>query len=180
MKKAKLFLISIMCLILPGCNSNNLEHYKNSTPKMNMRTFFDGEVECWGTVFDYQGRMIRTFSAVIIGTWDGDDGSLQEWFKFNDGEKTERVWNIKYQDHHIFIANASDVVGDAKGEESGNAVNIKYILRIPYKDSTIDLNMDDWMYRIEDDVVLNRTAMKKFGLKVGELVLFMKKKIKHD
>ena len=177
MKKVRTFLISIMCLLLPGCNNNNLAYYADTTPKMDMRTFFDGEVECWGTVFDYQGRMTRTFYASIKGSWNGDSGKLEEWFKFNDGEKTERVWNINYKDNQMFIANADDVIGDAKGEESGSAVNIQYTLRIPYKDSTIDLKMDDWMYRIEDGVVLNRTHMKKFGFKVGELVLFMKKKL---
>ena len=31
------------------------------------------------------------------------------------------------------------------------------------------------IYLIEDDLILNRTSMKKFGLKVGEIMLFMKK-----
>jgi hypothetical protein len=31
--------------------------------------------------------------------------------------------------------------------------------------------MDDWLYRIDETTVINRNAMRKFGLKVGELVI---------
>jgi hypothetical protein len=36
--------------------------------------------------------------------------------------------------------------------------------------------MDDWMYLVEENIILNRTSMRKFGFKVGEIVLVMKKK----
>ena len=40
----------------------------------------------------------------------------------------------------------------------------------------MNLNMDDWMYLVDDDTIINRTSMNKFGLEVGEIVLIMKKK----
>ena len=76
----------------------------------------------------------------------------------------------------MFTAKAGDVVGEAQGSQIGNAVNLRYTLNVPYNKSTINLKMDDWMYQINTDTVLNRTAMRKFGLKVGEVVLIMKKK----
>ena len=100
---------------------------------------------------------------------------MQEWFEFDDGEKTERVWDIVFVNNKFFKGKAHDIIGDANGEQNGNAVNINYTLQVPYKDSNINLKMDDWMYLIEDDLILNRTSMKKFGLKVGEIMLFMKK-----
>jgi hypothetical protein len=39
----------------------------------------------------------------------------------------------------------------------------------------ITLTMDDWMYLLEDNVLINRTKMKKYGLNVGELVITFKK-----
>jgi hypothetical protein len=36
--------------------------------------------------------------------------------------------------------------------------------------------MDDWMYRIDDDVVLNRTTMSKFGITLGQVTLFFSRK----
>ena len=81
-----------------------------------------------------------------------------------------------YSNQQMFIGRAKDIIGNAEGVQSGNAVNLHYTLQVPYKDSTIDLAMDDWMYLIEGNIILNRTSMKKFGFKVGEIVLFMKKK----
>jgi len=83
---------------------------------------------------------------------------------------------VVYKDNQIFIADAKDVVGVANGRQSGNAVNMHYTLAVPYNNSVINLSMDDWMYKINNDIVLNKTSMKKFGFKVGEINLFMKKK----
>jgi len=177
MQKFKAFIIGFFCLFIPGCINNNIEDYNNRKTKIDLRNYFKGEVEGWGAVFDYQGKQTRSFSVKLIGTWETPDkGKLEEWFVFDDGEKTERVWDIVYSNQQMFIGRAKDIIGNAEGVQSGNAVNLHYTLQVPYKDSTIDLAMDDWMYLIEGNIILNRTSMKKFGFKVGEIVLFMKKK----
>jgi hypothetical protein len=91
-------------------------------------------------------------------------------------KKSTRKWEVYFSNNHLFKANAHDVVGNANGVQKGSAVNLNYVLEVPYKNSTIKLSMDDWMYKIQDNIVINKTSMKKFGIKVGELVLFMKKK----
>lgn len=174
MKKLKLF--SLLCLLLPGCSSKTIENYADRKDKMDLRQFFDGEIEGWGTLFDVWGIQTRSFYLHVKGSWNGNEGILDEKFDFDDGEKQTRKWNVYFENDNIFKANAGDVIGDAKGIQKGNAVNLKYILEIPYNNSTIKLSMDDWMYKIEGVMVVNKTSMKKFGIKVGELVLFMKKK----
>lgn len=176
MKKIRIFLMSILCFIIPGCSNNQLEYYSNKKNKIDLKLFFSGDIEGWGALFDFNGRQIRSFKVRIKGTWNNNEGQLQEWFEFDDGEKTERVWDIVFVNNKFFKGKAHDIIGDANGEQNGNAVNINYTLQVPYKDSNINLKMDDWMYLIEDDLILNRTSMKKFGLKVGEIMLFMKKK----
>jgi len=54
---------------------------------------------------------------------------------------------------------------------NGDTVMIDYIIRVPYKDSTIDIDVRDWLHLQEDGVILNHSKMKKFGFKVGELVI---------
>ena len=44
-----------------------------------------------------------------------------------------------------------------------------YVLQIPYKGKTIDVTMDDWLYRVNDQVVLNNAVMKKFGIPIGRI-----------
>jgi len=176
MKKIKTFLVILLCFIIPGCSNNNIEYYGNKKHKVDLKSFFSGNIEGWGAIFDYSGRQIRSFKVVIKGSWNNNEGQLKERFEFDDGEKTDRTWEIVFQDNQMFKAKAHDIAGEAKGRQNGSAVNINYTLQVPYKNSTINLRMDDWMYLIENDSILNRTTMKKFGFKVGEIVLFMKKK----
>jgi hypothetical protein len=103
-------------------------------------------------------------------------GTLDEKFVFDDGRTDERIWTITVdEDGHHFTGTAADVIGEAKGKQYGNTLNMKYTLRIPRGDSTIDLAMDDWMYLIEGDKLLNLTTMKKFGLTVGKLTIMFEK-----
>jgi hypothetical protein len=177
MKKIQIFLMSILCLIFPGCQNNSIEYYSQRKSKVDLRSFFSDEIEGWGAIFDYQGRQSRSFHVRIKASWqDQDNGVLDEWFDFDDGEKTERKWSVSFSDNQMFVANARDVIDDAKGRQDGNAINMKYVLEVPYNGSLINLKMDDWMYLVEEDIILNRTSMKKFGFKVGEIILFMKKK----
>jgi hypothetical protein len=176
MKKIQLFIMSIICFLIPGCSNNKIDYYDSKKDKIDIRSFFDGEIEGWGGIFDYQGRQTRSFTVKIKGAWEKDKGILDEWFVFDDGEKTERKWNIEFSNNSIFVAGAQDVIGQAKGIQNGNAVNMNYVLTLPYNGSTINLKMDDWMYLVDKDIILNRTSMNKFGFKVGEVVLFMKKK----
>jgi Protein of unknown function (DUF3833) len=175
LKKLYKLLMAISCFLAPGCSNNSLEYYDNRQQKIDLRSFFAHEVEGWGGIFDYQGRQTRSFHVKIKGTWQQDRGQLAEIFLFDDGEVTERIWEIKYSTTNNFTATAKDVIGDAKGSQQGNAINMSYTLQIPYNNRLLNVGMDDWMYLISNDTILNRTSMKKFGVKVAEVVLVMKK-----
>ena len=58
---------------------------------------------------------------------------------------------------------------------SGNSLFMQYILRIPYEDDTLDLQIDDRMYRVSDRVVINESTMRKWGFEVGKIVLVIEK-----
>jgi hypothetical protein len=63
------------------------------------------------------------------------------------------------------------VVGEAQGEARGNALRWRYVLALPVGDKVYNVDFDDWMYLIDDRVMLNRSAMSKFGLHLGEVTL---------
>lgn len=176
MKKIKIILTSMFCFLISGCGSKSIDYYESRKEKIDMREFFNGEIEGWGALFDIWGNQTRSFYVHINGSWDGNKGVLDEKFDFDDGEKQTRKWDVYFENESVFKAKALDIIGDATGIQKGNAVNLNYILEVPYKNSTINLSMDDWMYKIQDNAVVNKTSMKKFGIKVGELVLIMKKK----
>lgn len=155
---------------------NTHSYKRKNNLKFNMKKFFSGKVEGWGILFDIFGRQKRNFYVSIEGKWSKNQGSLDEKFTFDDGEESTRKWEVEYKDNQAIKASASDVIGIAEGREADNTLNLKYILEIPYKGKKLRLDMDDWMYLTKGDAIINRTSMKKFGIKVGELVLCMRKK----
>ena len=46
-----------------------------------------------------------------------------------------------------------------------------YVIRVPYKDGTIDVSVADWLHLQPDGVMLNHSYMRKFGIRVAELVV---------
>jgi hypothetical protein len=38
-----------------------------------------------------------------------------------------------------------------------------------------DVHMDDWLYLLDEQTMVNRTAMSKFGVELGQVTLFFRK-----
>ena len=63
------------------------------------------------------------------------------------------------------------MVGTAEGQAAGNALRWSYTLRLPVDGREIDVQFDDWMYLMDDRVMLNKAVMSKFGVRLGEVTL---------
>jgi hypothetical protein len=68
------------------------------------------------------------------------------------------------------------VVGVATGVSSGNALNWRYTLALPVDGKVYEVQFDDWMYLVDDKVMLNKATMSKFGIRLGEVTLSFTKK----
>lgn len=165
----KLIFVYLAAFILVGCEVNNIKNYKNNSPPLRMEDYFSGNVKGYGLIQKKSGAVRRRFVVEMKGTWNGNSGTLDENFVFDDGEKQQRQWKLTKIDEHHFTGTAHDVVGVASGEQYGNVIHMTYVLSVPYNGKTIDLDMDDWLYRVNDQVVLNNATMKKFGFSVGKL-----------
>lgn len=129
-----------------------------------------------GIVKDRSGRVIRYFNATIDASWEGGVGTLDEQFVFDDGEEQTRVWTLERTAAGAYIATAGDVIGESQMKVLGNSLFMQYVLRIPYGDGTIDVNVDDRMYLVSDTVLLNESVMSKWGVNVGQITLVIQKK----
>ena len=98
-------------------------------------------------------------------------GTLVEDFVFDDGETQRRIWTLKPDGKGRYTGTAGDVVGVAKLQQSGNSLFLDYVLRLPYKGSELDLWVDDRMYLVSPNILINESDMSKFGWRVGNLVL---------
>lgn len=171
--KPYLILVVTLCT-LTSC-STEIKDYENSQPKLDIKTYFDGKIIAWGMVQDYSQAVTRRFCVDITGTWQGNTGTLDEKFYFQDGEVSSRIWTLNKLDESRYQGQASDVVGIATGQQKGFAFHWQYHLNIEVDGETYEVFLDDWMYQIDKDRVFNRTKMEKWGIEVAQIILFFDK-----
>ena len=138
--------------------------------------YFDGPIQAWGVVQDWRGNVTRKFDIEMVGSWDGDFGTLEEDFVYDDGKTQRRVWTIRKLSDKAYEGTASDIKGKAEGKTNGNAVQWKYQMNLDVGEKTYLVTFDDWMFLMKDNVLINRSYLKKFGITVAELTIVMKKK----
>jgi len=167
--------VFISVVMLSSCGSIDVQTYSDYKPVMMPELFFNGPMTAHGVVKNRAGKVIRYFNADIKGSWNGESITLDEDFIFNDGEKQKRVWTITKQTDGTYIGTAGDVVGEAVGKISGNSMYLKYVLAVAYKGGTINITIDDRMYLVDPNILINESVMTKFGVNVGQIILVIKK-----
>lgn len=160
---------------LAGCASVQVQDYKAEQPRLDLATYFNGTIDGWGMVQERSGKVTRRFHVVIESRWTGNTGVLDESFKWSDGKTEKRIWTIK-KDGDKYTGTAGDVVGTASGEASGNTLRWNYILALPVDGTTYHVDMDDWMYLIDEKTLGNQTKLSKFGFKLAEITIFFRKR----
>ena len=167
----------LLSLFLTNCVAGmKPENFKDQKPRLIIEEFLKGNVKAYGILQNRGGKVTRQFSADLNGKWDGKELILDEKFNWSDGEVQTRQWKIIKKDQHYYEGTASDVVGIAKGYSYGPAFKFEYVLLVPVKGKEMKITFDDWIFKQDDKVAINRATMTKFGIKVAELtVLFQKK-----
>ena len=174
MKVYRLFFV-LPLLLINACNSISVQDYAEQQPTLVMEEFFDGQLSAHGVVKNWRGLVIRTFNADIKAYWENGVGTLEEDFLFDDGEQQRRVWTLRPADGGGYIGTAGDVVGEAEVKIAGNSVFLDYVLMIPWGDGTLNIRIDDRMYLVDPNVIINESAMSKFGLPVGQIQLVIRR-----
>ena len=160
--------------MLTSC-SHKLTYYKDSQPRADIQAYFNGKIKAWGLIQDWRGRVTTRFDVDMLGSWKGNIGTLEEDFRYYDGRKQRRVWRITKHSDNSYSGTADDIIGKAKGVSEGSGINWHYSMDIPVDDTTYRIKLDDWMWQMNDGVLINRSYLKKFGITVAELTLFMQK-----
>ena len=172
---SRLGLVLLSLVILSGCTTMKPTDFKNATPQLVIEEYFAGETQAWGLFEDRFGTIRRQFSVDIVGTWDGEFLTLDEKFVFEDGERDRRIWKIRKTGDKTYTGTADDVIGEATGRASGNALNWRYQMDLKIGTSTLRVRFDDWMFLQPSGVLLNRARVTKFGIEIGTVTLaFMK------
>jgi len=171
----KLLALTGAIIMLCGCTNNKVEYYKDTQPEIKFEEFFNGELVGWGIVQNWKGQVVRRFDIKMLGSWNGNNGTLNEDFTYYDGEVQKRIWTVVKKDDGTFTGQADDILGTAQGTTSGNAINWHYSMDLPVKGKTYRVKFDDWMWQMNGGVLINRSYIKKFGITVAELTLVLQK-----
>ena len=161
--------------LLAGCASPQVSDYAAEKPVLDLRQYFKGTVDAYGVFTDRSGRVVKRFTVVMTCSWQGapgqETGVLDEVFTYSDGTTDRRIWTLKRSPDGRYTGTAADVLGEAFGEEKGNAFRWGYTLKLPVDGKIVEVQFDDWMYLMSDKVMLNKAVMSKFGIRLGEVTM---------
>ena len=169
-------LVLLATAMLAGCAAPEVSDYAREQPVLDLRAYFNGRVDGHGIFTDRSGKVVRRFTVTIEGRWNGDEGVLDEDFRYSDGSRQRRVWRLRQLPGGRYVGRADDVVGEAIGQAAGNTLHWNYTLALPVDGRTWHVQMDDWMHLVDGDVMLNRTAMRKFGIHLGDVTLSFRRR----
>ncbi len=173
----RFLLIIALGFILSGCSSSiKGDDYKNVTPEFDLETFFDGKVTAWGVVQDRSGAVVQRFIVDIDAYKEDDVLILDETFEYGVGDGPEkRIWKLTKNADGTYTGTAGDIAGGATGVSHGNAFNFVYEMDLDVGGSTYRVNFDDWFWAFDENTMMNRSYIKKFGITFAEVSIFMQK-----
>ncbi len=172
---ARLGAVLMALIVLHGCMSMKPSDFKDAEPRLTIEEYFAGKTQAWGIFEDRFGNLQRQFTVDISGTWNGEELILDERFNYRDGEKDRRVWKIRKIGDNAYEGRADDVIGTARGEAQGNALNWRYDMDLKVGDGTLRVHFNDWMFLQPSGVLVNRARVTKLGFEIGEVTLFFMK-----
>lgn len=168
--------IGIGFIGLSGCSTVQVHEYAKEQPVLRLEDYFNGTVDIDGFFQKRSGQVVKRFHCVMLARWEGSVGTLDETFTYSDGTTSRRVWTIRKTGSNSYVGTAADVIGEARGETAGNAFYWTYVLDLEVDGSRYHVKMDDWMFLMNDRILINRTAMSKFGIHLGDLTIVMTKR----
>ncbi|MEY3510035.1 MAG: hypothetical protein RJA56_4 [Pseudomonadota bacterium] len=157
--------------VLAGCASPQVQDYAAEKPVLNLREYFNGTLDAHGVFTDRSGRVVKRFTVLMVCTWTGNQGVLDESFVYSDGSTEKRIWRLTDLGGGRYSGRADDVVGEAQGQTQGNAFRWGYTLALPVDGRVWHVDFDDWMYLMDQRVMLNKATMSKWGVRLGEVTL---------
>ena len=161
---------------LSACARKDVSTLADRQPALDLAAFFAGDSIAYGIFEDRFGNLRRQFRVNMTGTVEGDTLTLVEDFLYDDGERADRTWVIRRtgvdEDGSVrYEGNAADVSGTASGRVAGNTLNWEYDVVLEMSGREVAVHFDDWIYRQDEDVAINRAFISKFGVEIGSVTI---------
>lgn len=168
--KIKIFLL--LLLAFSGCTSMNTKDFKHTSPQLILEEYFTKNISGRGAFFGRSGKLGSRMTVKTSGEWDGKILTLKEDLRYESGETHHRTFYITKLNEHEYEVRCDEIVGVGRIESYGNTLHWTYYLKEQSKQvGGVTLAFDDWMFLSEDNYIINRATVSKFGLTIGDVFL---------
>jgi len=144
-------------------------------PALDLARWFAGRTMASGLFEDRFGRLKRSFVVDVAGAPSANGITLEEDFRYDDGQVERRVWRIETLPGGRFTGTAADVAGLAEGAVEGRTARMSYTLMVPVNGRRIAMRFNDRMVLMPDDTLLASARVSKFGLTIGHVFIAFRK-----
>jgi hypothetical protein len=148
---------------------------RNETAPFDLLTWLEGRTVATGVFEDRKGRIRRRFTVEMTGEARADTLHLAESFLFADGERQQRTWILTRDPAGGFTGRCEDAVSEARGEFGEGVAYLRSELRLKVGTRLIAMRFDDAFYEAGGDMVLNRSAVSKWGIRLGQVLIVFRK-----
>ena len=170
---------SVLVALLLGtaaCARKDVSTLASHQPRLVLEEFFAGRSVAYGIFEDRFGNLRRQFRVNLSGELDGNRLVLDEEFLYDDGERASRRWTIDRLESAsdgtvTYTGRAADANAAAQGMQIGNALNWQYDITLELSGMSLDVHFDDWIYKQDEDIAINRAFVTKFGVEIGSVTI---------
>ena len=148
---------------------------RNDTAPFDLLSWLEGRSLAQGVFEDRKGRVRRRFTVEMNGRPDGNMLHLHERFVFDDGERQERTWHLARGADGSFSGRAEDSVGEAQGRFAEGVAYLSSVLTLKVGKRSVALTFDDAFYEAGPGLVINRSTMSKWGVRLGQILIQFRK-----
>ena len=142
---------------------------------LNFQKFFTGEVIAKGNlILFFPKKTVKNLYVVFKGVFKNNNLKLIEKYIENE-KKIIRNWSFERKSNSLFIGKEKNVKGKIIVHVNKNNLKMRYYFKLLIWKFTVTVLINDYMFLINDNEIINTTYVSKFGINLAKVVLLYKK-----
>ena len=144
--------------------------------KLNFEKFFTGKVLANGyMVFFYPIKRIKKVKVLFSGSIKNNILALEESYYEDNIKTSTRNWYFEKLSNHEYIVSEKNIIHPFKLIIKNNSLEMNYKFKTQFKNFKFNVRVNDQMYLIKKNTIINRTIVSKFYVPVAETLLLYTK-----
>ncbi len=167
--------LALVVAPLAGCATVPAPDAAFRDAPLQIEKFLAGRTRAEGVFRNTITGAERKLTATLNGRWNGSTLVLAEDFVFADGARDRKTWRLTKLADGKWSGTREDVIGTATGVQDGKSFRLSYEADLTSQGSATIVRFEDVLTQTAPNVVLNRAVVSKFGVKVGEITLTIRR-----